>query len=417
MPHAIATPGASEFWSLRETIRSEQASLDRIFLDNGRRSRGKRDDPAYLSRFAEAAEFLADVLDGNLPSYRLAEALSTSDFPVLMGDILDRQLLAKYNEVPVTWPNYARRATVRDFRQVRRVAVDGLEGSYYPSYQKSEHAEVREDNNLSETNYAYNVEVYEKAVSLNWRMLINDDLQAFQDLPDRLARGARRTEERFATQLFVDANGPHASLYTSGNKNLINATNSGTPYTAVNPPFSIAGLQQGFAVMSKMLDANGEPIVIESVELVVPPGLEIPARNILNATELWVGGDSTAANNNLGGGAQEQSLHVANWMRSRLRLSVNPYIPIIATTNGNTSWFMFANPDQGRPALEIGFLRGYENPSLFQKDPDMRRIGAGVVDPALGDFETGEIRYKGMHIIGGTRMDAKMTVASNGSGS
>jgi hypothetical protein len=411
MPNAISAPAASEFWNLRETINAEQASLDRLFAGNGRRMRG-RQDPAYMARLAEAAGFIADIYEGRLPTHRLTEALSTSDFPFLMGDILDRQLLARYAEYQPTWPNYARRSTVRDFRQVRRLATDGLEGSYYPAYQKSELQEVRENNNLTETNYAYNVEVYEKAVALNWRMLINDDLQAFQDLPDRLARGARRTEERFATTLFVDANGPHASFYTTGNKNLINATNSGAPFTGVNPPLTILGLQQGFAALGKMLDADGEPIVIESVELVVPPGLEITARNIINATELWIG----YAAGDVAGGSPQQQLHVANWMRNRLRLSVNPYIPIIATANGNTSWFMFANPDSGRPALEIGFLRGYENPSLFQKDPDMRRIGAGVVDPALGDFETGEIKYKGMHIIGGTRLDPKMAIASNGSG-
>lgn len=414
MPNAIATPTASEFWSLRETVRAEQASLDRIFAGNGRRTRGRNADPMYMSRLAEAADFLADVLDGRVQSHRFAEALSTSDFPYLMGDILDRQLLARYNAAGVTWPNYAKRNTVRDFRQVRRLAVDGLEGSYYPTYRKAELAEVREDNNLTETNYTYNVEVYEKAVALNWRMLINDDLGAFQDLPDRLARGARRTEERFVTTLFVDANGPHASFYTVGNKNLVNATNSGTPFTATNPPFSILGLQQAFSVLSRMLDANGEPIVIEAVELVVPPSLEVAARNVLNATEIWITGGTSG---DVAGGSAGQQIHVANWMRNRVRLSVNPYIPIIATTNGNTSWFMFANPDTGRPALEIGFLRGYESPSLFQKDPDMRRVGAGVVDPALGDFETGEIRYKGMHIIGGTRLDPKMTIASNGSGS
>lgn len=409
-----ATAGASEFWNLRETVRAEQASLDRIFAGNGRRTRSRSQDPVYVSRLAEAADFLADVIDGRLPAYRLAEALSTSDFPFLMGDILDRQLLARYNEVGTTWQNYARRGQVRDFRQVRRLAVDGLEGSYYPTYLKAEHAEVREENTLNETNYAYNVEVYEKAVALNWRMLINDDLQAFQDLPDRLARGARRTEERFATSLFVDANGPHASFYTAGNRNIVNATNSGAPFTGVNPQFSILGLQQAFSVLAGMKDANGEPIVIEAVELVVPPALEIAARNILNATEIWITGGTTG---DVAGGSAGQQIHVNNWMRNRLRLSVNPYIPIIASNaNGNTSWFMFANPDTGRPALEIGFLRGYENPSLFQKDPDMRRVGAGMADPALGDFETGEIRYKGMHIIGGTRLDPKMTVASNGSG-
>lgn len=403
---------ASEFWSLRETINAEQASLDRIFANVGRRVRG-RQDSVYLARLGEAAGFMADIFEGRLPTTRLAEALSTSDFPILMGDILDRQLLARYQETPVTWSNYAKRGSVRDFRAVRRIALDGIEGSYYPSYTKPERTEVPEDNSLTETGYTYSVQVYERGVSLNWRMLINDDLQAFQDLPDRLARGARRTEEKFATSLFVDVNGPHASFFTTGNHNIINATNA-PGFTAVNPPLSIVGLQQGYAALSNQLDAGGEPIAIDAVELVVPPSLEIAARNILNATELWISADTGVPS----GGSAGQQLHVTNWMRNRTRLSVNTYLPIVASTaNGNTQWYLFANPDEGRPALEVGFLRGYEQPSLFQKDPDMRRVGAGMVDPALGDFETGEIRYKGMHIIGGARLDPKMAVASKGSGS
>jgi hypothetical protein len=106
-----------------------------------------------------------------------------------------------------------------------------------------------------------------------------------------------------------------------------------------------------------------------------------------------------------------------NWMAQKLRLNVNPYIPLIASSaNGNSSWFMFANPGVQRPALEVGFLRGYETPSLFQKMPNTMRLG-GAVDPMLGDFDSMALTYKGLHIIGGTRMDPKMTVASNGSGS
>jgi hypothetical protein len=100
-----------------------------------------------------------------------------------------------------------------------------------------------------------------------------------------------------------------------------------------------------------------------------------------------------------------------------VRLSVNPYISAIANSaNGNTSWFLFGNPDVGRPALEVGFLRGYETPGLYEKAPNTMRVG-GAVDPMLGDFDTQERRYKGMLIIGGTRLDGRATVASNGSGS
>lgn len=389
---------AAELWEFRERVLAHSARLEQIIAESGERIRSRKQDPRYLERLAEAAAFLADVLEGRRDPYWLREALSTSDFPILMGDILDRQMLARYREWPVTWPAIARRATVRDFRKVRRIALGGAEGRYYPQYQKPELAEPKESNDLTETAYEYAVDVYERAIGVNWRMLVNDDLDAFRDIPDRLARGARRTEEYFATQLFVDSNGPHASFYTAGNGNVVTG----------NPPLSIAGLQKAMEILASQKDENGEPIFIEAVVLVTPPALEVTARNILNATELRIPAT---------GASSDQQIVTANWMRNRVQLVVNPYIPVIASTaNGNTSWFLFASPQNGRPALEIGFLRGFEEPALYQKAPNTQRVG-GTVDPTLGDFDTQEIRYKGVHVLGGTRVDPKMTVASNGSGS
>lgn len=377
-------------------------TLSEVLAAAGTRASRRRSDPQHMTRVAEAAELIRDVLSGHRPYYLLAEAMTTSDFPYLMGDVLDRQLLGRYAETPVTWPNYAKRGRVRDFRSVRRLAVDGLEGRYNPAtaFKRPEMTEPRESNDLAETNYTYAVEVYEKAAAIDWRMLINDDLDAFADIPARLARGARRTEEYFVTSLFVGASGPHTSLYTSGNKNIVTS----------NPALTVAGLQTAMAVLAAQVDANSEPITIETVELVVPPALEITALNILNATQITLDPNASA-------GTAQQVMTTQNWLRGRLRLSVNAYIPIVASTaNGATSWFLFANPNTGRPALEVGFLAGYEEPGLYQKAPNTLRVG-GAVDPAMGDFDSGEIRYKGLHIIGGTRLDPKATVASNGSGS
>lgn len=380
---------------------AQARTLREVLAEAGQRVSRRRSDAPYLERVAEAAELISDVLSGHRPSYLLMEAMSTSDFPNLMGDVLDRQLLGRYAETPTTWSNYAKRGLVRDFRSVSRFALDGLEGRYTSNYEKPELTEPREDNGLTETEYTYSVKVYEKAAALNWRMLINDDLDAFADIPARLARGARRTEEYFATSLFVGASGPHTSMYTAGNKNIVTS----------NPPLTVAALQTAMTILAAQVDGSGEPITIESVELVVPPALEITALNILNATQLTIDPNASA-------GTAQQVVTTQNWLRGRLRLSVNPYIPVIASTaNGATSWFLFANPNTGRPALEVGFLRGYEQPGLYQKAPNTVRVGGGAVDPMLGDFDTGEIRYKGMHIIGGTRLDPKATVASNGSGS
>lgn len=385
-----------------ERMSAEQASIRNLF-EGDSRVRDRRQTPEYRRMLLEAAQFVAAVESGRRPMWQLREAMTTSDFTNLFADVLDRQLLGSYMETPPVWQSFARRSTVADFRSVKRFAVDGAEGALPQVGQREEYPEAA----LSDSVDSYSVGKYGRRVDLSWEAMVNDDLDAFRSIPGRLARAARRTENKFATQLYVDANGPHASLYTSGNKNQIVTANGAS---ADDPKLSIAALRDAMTVLSKMVDADGEPITVDAITLVVPPALEVTAENILNATELWVSTD---------GGNSTQQVHVANWMRNRMTLQIDPYIPIIASTaNGGTSWFLFANPNTGRPALEVGFLRGYETPGLYERVSNARAVGGAA--EAIGAFEDDSMAWKVRHVVGGARLTntggAKATVASKGTG-
>ncbi len=385
-----------EFLEVIETVRAEAASVERLFGGEGKSIRSLRtNSPEYRGRLAEAAKLMADAMDGKrLALYTFQEALTTSDFPLLFGDVLDRQLLANYREWPVSYPNYAAVKTVSDFRSVRRFAIDGSEAVLGLVNEQEEYPQ----SNLSETRYTYAVAKYGRTIPFSWEAMINDDLDALKDIPMRFARAARRTEERFVTDLLFDSTGPDGTHFASGNNNVITG----------NVALSIAGLQAAFTVLGNQVDADGEPILIDSAELVVPPALEVTALNILNALEIRA---LTS-----GGGTSAQTIVAANWMKNRLRLNVNPYIPIIATTNGDTSWLIVANPSSARPTVEIGFLRGHAEPEIFIKAPNAQRVGGGTVAPLDGDFDTDSIQYKVRHVLGGILQDPKAAVGSDGTG-
>src|SRR5689334_11710881 len=107
-----------EFMNVIESIRAEEASTQRLFNgEAGDRlvgSRGRRRSPEYRAQLAEAARLVADVVSGRKRVHYLQEAMTTSDFPLLFGDILDRQLLANYEETPQTFRDYVKITTVRD---------------------------------------------------------------------------------------------------------------------------------------------------------------------------------------------------------------------------------------------------------------------------------------------------------------
>jgi len=381
-----------------ETIAASEADVRRLF-DGETRVRGHHSDARYMSQLTEAANLVADVSEGRRPMYHLQEALTTSDFPLLFGDILDRQLLAAYREIPEVWRAYARTSTVPDFRLVSRHAIDGAEGALEAVAEQAPYPAAT----LEESRDQYRVGKYGRRLPLSWETLVNDDLDAFRALPERLARGARRSVQRFVTDLYVDANGPHASLYTAPFANIVTG----------NPVLSIAALQTAYTVLAAQRDEDGEPIFIDSVTLVVPPALEVTAQNILNAIQLEIVEQ---------GGTANQRLIAQNWMSNRLKLVVDPYIPIVASTaNGNTMWALFANPADGRPALEVGFLRGHTEPALFMKRSDAQRVGGTAgPDGDLADFDTDTVQWKVRHVFGGTRLIStggqKATVASQGDG-
>jgi hypothetical protein len=349
---------------------------------------------AWESQVIEAMRLYTKVLAGSArAALDFKEAMTRSDFPLLFADVLDRQLLAAYAEWPASWPAIAKRGTVRDFRTVKRFTLDGGAVVLDKVGESTEYPEA----SLAEGKYEYAVEKYGRVIGISWETLIDDDLDAFRDLPKTLGKAGRMTEDRFVTSLYCSATGPNGTFYAVGNKNIVTG----------DPVLSVSGLQTAFTVLGSQVDVDGNPIYIDAVALEVPPALEVTARNIINATEILAADGG-------GAGSGNDQLRVANWMKSKVTLVVNPWLPIIDRVTGSTAWYLFASPTAGRPALEVGFLRGNESPALYVKAPDSLRVGGGLAPVEDGDFETDAIRHKVRHVLGGTLMDPKMSVASDG---
>lgn len=383
-------------------------SFSEVFSDiRTTKSRKKRlhQNPDYMRKLNECASFLRMVKSGEVSDAQLLETMSTSDFPILFGDILDTRLLNQYNQTVPVWTQYFQRGTVVDFRASRLIALDGMQQPLYPtSFKKPELAAVQYDNNIVETAYTTQVDVYERGVSYNWRMLINRRGDFLSRIPKLLARAARRTESKLAVDLYVDSTGPNATFFSNTNKNLVNTTNGAA---SNNPPLSVQGLRDALTVMYRQVDSGSDPIEIEGVTLVVPPALKITAQEILSAIQLEIVPATSAAGTRF---------TTPPWVGD-LRLAVEWYLPVIDTSaNKHTTWYLFAEPNMNRPAGEVTFLTGYEQPSLWQKAPNTQRVG-GSVDPIMGDFDDMSIHQKIMHILGGTLIDPKAAVASNGSAS
>lgn len=345
----------------------------------------------YEAQLKEVIDLLSNAkgLPQHRHEYLLREALTTSDFPYLFGDVLDRQVLASYKAVDPVWKVFVRMGTVpRIYPQVGgyRFAITGGDQHLELVAEKGEYLASERD----ETRYTCYVRKYGRQFDISWESLINDNLGALKDTPERFARAAIRTEHRLVAGTYAHDVGTHAA------SNLYDATTAGQLNCVVGL-LTIANLETGLEFMAGVVDANGEPIMNRAKYLVVPPALEMTARQILtSAVKMWAEGT----------GATPTAWPMTNVVSQMgLILVVDPYLPVMdATTTGATGWYLFADPAD-IAAMECDYLVGHERPEICMKASDKVSIGGGEIGPMTGDFATDNVLYRVRDIFGCNKLD------------
>ncbi len=317
----------------------------------------------------------------------IEEALTTSDFPLMFGDVLARQLLPAYKAVESAWRPFTKMSTVSKIDvDERRFVVYGGDNLLPRVGEKGEYlASPR-----NELRYLIQANKRGRQFDLSWEAIINDDLGALRDTPERFGRAAERTEHRIMTTLYASDVGAHVEgnggdLYDIG-------------VNAAATLLSVPALEVGVQTMNMFTDIGGEPIMATPKFLVVPPALEFTALRILNSVvllEAAAAGTPTGATNVIA--------------MKGLQLIVDKYLPIVNTgADQHTQWYLFSDPAD-LAALEAAHLTGHENPEIAMKSSNKVTVGGGAISPFEGDFETDNIFYRVRHVFGGTKLDWRAT--------
>lgn len=353
-------------------------------------------------RVLEAADLFDEACSGSYGAkQRLLEALTTSDFPMIFGAALDARLLDAYAAISPVWQGFAARDTVPDFREHSWVDLLGGQGALSAVGEGAPYPR----RNLAEAEGGYSVAKYGDTIGLTWEMFINDRLNAFRGLPNRLAVAAREMEDRIATGQLATASGPNSALF-GANKVIGEGGATSSNLLTGNPALSEQSLEDALTAISIRRDYDGRPIVLNAAVLVVPPQLQVTAERIVGATEIRdVFGTRTVVR--------------TNPMAGRVRVIVDPWLLVVdQTANADSTWYLLPDPQaNGRPAVVLGFLAGHETPDLRVKNDQGTRVGGGTISPEEGSFEFDTIDYRVRHVLGGGPVDANATAVSNGSGS
>jgi len=337
----------------------------------------------------------------------LQEAMTSSDFQFAVFDVLDREVMARYEDIAPVWTQYVSTTTVRDFRPKRLVDLLGGKAALDPVPELTEYPA----RNISKALYQLSVAKYGGRFALSWESMVNDDLDELRNLPENLAVAARDTESRAAASLLTDGNGPNDALFNAtawgrtydpsagtwsgGSSNLISG----------NPVLTIDNLSAALNAIGLRKDPEGRPVAVSAYKLVVPQALEFTARKILAAVEIRdVSGSQTVISN--------------NYVSGRVQLVVDPWLDVLDKgANAATTWYLVPDPGAARKALFLGKLRGHETPDLRVKADTGSRVGGGSIDPTDGSFDIDDIQYRVRHVIGTAGTDMIATAVSTGAGS
>lgn len=292
----------------------------------------------------------------NCDQTRLREALGSQSWPEALGDAVGRRMVADYRATGVydVWRNLVLVVPVSDFRAQDRTRFGGYgdlptvtEGDPYPSLASP-----------TDESASYSVAKRGGTEELTLEMITNDDVGAVQKIPVKLARAAKRTLGKFV----LDHLRTNPAIYDG--KTLFHADHGNLGVAAMDGATVAAGR---LAMKAQTEKDSGDRLGIGPRYLWVPDALEEAAVDLFRRS--------------------------TNQDKTFLQSLTLEVMPVWYWTDAN-DWCLSADP-LDIPTIELGFLRGQQEPELFIQD-----------NPSMGSmFSHDKTTYKIRHVYGATVLD------------
>jgi ATP-dependent protease ClpP protease subunit len=286
---------------------------------------------------------------------------TTSDFPVLLENVMHRQVLAAYQATPDTWSQFAKVGSVSDFRDWQRLRVGSIgdiedvneAGEYkrkvIPDAAKESISAVRRGN----------------IIGITPEVIINDDIGYIADLTTHFGRAAKRTIE--------------AKVYA---------------LLAANPTMT-DGVALFHADHGNLASAGAIPSVdtLEAARIAMAQQQDIGGNEYLDIRpNIWLGPLARGGDVRVIVGAQYDP-DTANKLQRPNK--VNGIVSNIIDTAriSGTEWYFFADPTVA-PVIEVVFLDGQDEPIVATEE---NFTTAGVNYRVELPFGVGAIGYEGAY--------------------
>lgn len=280
----------------------------------------------------------------------LKAAFATHDISNLLGALVNKFLLAGFNAVESSWQEISAVRSVNDFKAINLLRLNGD-----MKFKKVGNAGELKVAQASDTKRSVAADTYGITTQLTRQDMINDDLNALSQIPQRMGRGAALAMNEAIWSEFQSSNDTYYQKATAGSGNAL----------------SLASLKSATTAFRKLTDPDGNPLGIQPRVLLVPPELEITAAELMTSA-LLISGNTTKEPN-------------ANVLQGRYRVVVSNYL-----TSASTWWLAADAADL--PSLDVVFLNGQQAPTIEQVAPDAQVLGVSF----RGFFDFGVTKAEGL---------------------
>lgn len=263
---------------------------------------------------------------------------TTSDFPVLLENVMHKVLQAAYAIAPDTWSRFCGIGSVSDFRPHNRY----LRGTFGALDLLNEAGEFKNKSIPDGAKELIKATTKGNIINLSRHAIVNDDMDAFSGMAVDLGRAAKLSIEIdvYALLALNSNNGPAmndtVSLFDAAHANIA---------TAAAP--SVAAFDAIRVLMARQKDVSGNEY------------LDVRPSIWLGPVEL--GGNAKTINDAVYDPDTVNKLQKPNMVRGL-------FADIVDTPRlSGTRWYAFADPMLA-PALEVAFLNGEQEPFLDSEE-------------------------------------------------